>query len=503
MLQSQAVSCFLLNKLAKDRTGCQPKNPKNVKLMLQKSDKLQKTKPFRLVKFFTFSSLVIMFTATIVISALNAHWVRNILLQKSEEYANLLVENLNHQIISRFMIPTLVKYGEIRLRKKEQFLLMDKVVHSTLHSFNVEMVTIYDEKNIISYSFDRTKIGQKNAGGVHYEKAMKKEATSRLLQQGSLLQLMFWFPQETKIITFAPLRAEKQVSPALAGPVLGVVEIVRDVSDDYKKVFKLQGLVIGSCFIVMGILFIVLRFVVKHGEKIIEKRADERLRLEEKLRYAEHLSAIGEMTAGVSHEIRNPLGIIKSSAQLLKKKMIRLDAKSNIPDIIVEESSRLDSIITDFLDFAKPKIPDFHPCRVEEILEKNIVYLRPQLDDRQIQLSKEFASHLPEIQGDSAMLYQAFLNILLNASQSMENKGCITIKIHYNPDSITINFIDDGKGIKEEALKKIWTPFFTTKDTGTGLGLGIVKNIIEAHNGSIQISNMKNNGANVEIILPV
>ncbi|MCK4768536.1 MAG: two-component sensor histidine kinase, partial [Desulfobacula sp.] len=195
-----------------------------------------------------------MFTATIVISALNAHWVRNILLEKSEEYASVLVENLNHQIISRFMIPVLVRHGEIRLREKEQFLLMDKVVRSTLHSFNVEMVTIYDEKNIISYSFDQTEIGQKNAGGVHYEKAMKEEATSRLIQHGSFLELLFWFPQETKIITFAPLRAEKRVSPTLAGPVLGVIEIVRDVSDDYKKVVKLQGLTVGSCFIVMGIL---------------------------------------------------------------------------------------------------------------------------------------------------------------------------------------------------------------------------------------------------------
>lgn len=471
--------------------------------MLQKIDNLQGIKPFRLVKFFTFSSLVIMFTATIVISALNAHWVRNILLEKSEEYASLLVENLNHQIFSRFLLPVLVKHGEIRLREKDQYLLMDRVVRSTLHSFNVEMVTLYDENNIISYSFDKTKIGQKNAGGVHYEKAMKKEATSRLLQQGSFLELLFWFPQETKIITFAPLRVDKQVLPTMAEPVLGVVEIVRDVSDDYKKVFKLQGLIVGSCFIVMGILFLVLRFVVKHGEKIIERRAEERLRLEEKLRQAEHLSAIGEMTAGVSHEIRNPLGIIKSSAQLLKKKMARLDAKSNIPDIIVEESARLDNIITDFLDFAKPKIPDLHPCKIEEIIEKNIAYLTPQIEDNNIHIIKEISDHLPEIMADSAMLYQAFLNILINAFQALKNNGCITIRMKYDSGNIVINFIDNGEGIKEEILKKIWTPFFTTKDTGTGLGLGIIKNMIEAHRGTIAITNAKSRGANVEIKFPV
>lgn len=471
--------------------------------MLQKSHNLQGNKPFRLVKFFTFSSLVIMFTATIVISALNAHWVRNILLEKSEEYASLLVENLNHQIITRFMLPVIIKYRKVRLRDPQQRDLMDKVVRSTLHSFNVEMVTIYDDKNIISYSFDESRIGQQNAGGVHYEKAMKKEATSRLIQQGSFLELMFWFPQETKIITFAPLMAEEKVLPTLAGPVLGVVEIVRDVSDDYKKVFKLQGLIVASCFVVMGTLFIVLRFVVKHGEKIIERRAEERLKLEKKLRQAEHLSAIGEMTAGVSHEIRNPLGIIKSSAQLLKRKMERLDAQSHIPDIIVEESARLDNIITDFLDFAKPKFPDLHPCRIDEILDKNLDFLAPQIEERNLQIQKDIPANLPEVLADSAMLYQAFLNLLINAFQSLESHGTITICAGYDSGNIVINFIDNGKGISEDIIKKVWTPFFTTKDTGTGLGLGIVKNIIEAHTGAISMRNNDTGGVNVEITLPV
>ncbi|MCK5684826.1 two-component sensor histidine kinase [bacterium] len=471
--------------------------------MPQKQNELKNIKPFRLVKFFTFFSLVIMLVATIIISALNAHWVRNILLEKSEEYASLLVENLNHQVISRFMLPVLIKQGEIRLREKKQFLLMDKVVRSTLHSFNVEMVTIYDEKNIISYSFDQSLIGKQNAGGVHYEKAMNKQATSRLLQHGNFLELLFWVPEETKIVTFAPLRAEKQVSPALAGPVLGVVEIIRDVSDDYKKVFKLQGLVVGSCFIVMGVLFVILRFVVKHGEKIIEHRAEDRRNLEEKLRQAEHLSAIGEMTAGISHEIRNPLGIIKSSAQLLKNKMLKLDATTTIPDIIVEESGRLDNIITDFLNFARPRMPDFHLCSIDNIIEKNCAFLTSEIDDHNFKIIKKLSHNSPEIIADSAMLYQAFLNILINAFQSMKKNGCIIIKTEHSSNNITINFIDNGKGIPKDILKKIWTPFFTTKDTGTGLGLGMVKNIIEAHNGTITVSNVKPNGANVEIILPV
>ncbi|HGY11846.1 MAG TPA: two-component sensor histidine kinase, partial [Desulfobacterales bacterium] len=218
---------------------------------------------------------------------------------------------------------------------------------------------------------------------------------------------------------------------------------------------------------------------------------------------AEHLSAIGEMTAGISHEIRNPLGIIKSSAQLLKNKMAKLDAENTIPDIIVEESGRLDKIITDFLNFAKPRIPDLRSCVVEDIIEKNLAYLNPHIEEKNLNISKEIAQNLPKIMADNAMLYQAFLNILLNAFQSLEDNGCLTIKTVYNSGNIIINFIDNGEGIKENILKKIWTPFFTSKDSGTGLGLGIVKNIIEAHNGTITISNAKPNGTNVEMILPV
>ncbi len=460
-------------------------------------------RPFVLVKAFTFSSLIVMLTATIVIVALNAHWVRNILLEKNKEYNSLLVENLNHQIFLRFVAPVVYKHGKIKLREKDQHKLLDTVIKSTLHSFHVEMVNLYGTDNIIGYSFDDDQIGKKNAGGVHYEKAMKNQTTSKLVQKGNFLELLLWFPKETKIITFAPLIQEVELSRSGERMVIGVIEVIRDISDDYQKVFKLQGLIVASCLIIMGILFLILRFVVKHGEKIIEHRAGERLRLEEKLRRSEHLSAIGGMTAGVSHEIRNPLGIIKSSAQLLKKKMAKLGPDSKIPDIIVEESTRLNHIITDFLDFAKPKTPDLRPCSIVEVIEKNLTFLAPQIEDAKIQIKTDYQKNIPEILADTAMLYQSFLNILLNSFQALKENGTITISIWSEAGLVHICFTDNGDGISEDMLKKIWTPFFTTKDTGTGLGLGIVKNIIEAHKGSINISNAEPLGTKVEIDLPI
>ncbi|WP_024335937.1 two-component system sensor histidine kinase NtrB [Desulfotignum balticum] len=464
---------------------------------------LQKERPFVLVKAFTIASLIVMLAATIFIAALNAHWVRNLLLEKSKEYNSLLVENLNHQIFLRFAAPVAFKYGEIKLREPEQSRLLDAVITSTLHSFHVEMVNIYGTDNIIGYSFDKEQVGREDAGGVMYEQAMQKETTSKLIQKGSFLELLFWFPEETKIVTFAPLVQEMQLSRHEEKEVIGVIEIVRDISHDYQQVFRLQGMIVASCAGVMGLLFIVLRFVVKQGERIIEERAEERLRLEEKLRKAAHLSAIGEMTAGVSHEIRNPLGIIKSSAQLMKKKMDKLEVHSTIPDIIIEESQRLNNIITDFLDFARPRQADLRPCDINDIINKNLSFLETQIQDQEIIIHKAFHDHLPGISADPDMLYQAFLNILLNCFQSVGKNGAITIVTDYDARRVFISFADNGPGIDEDTLEKIWTPFFTTKDTGTGLGLGIVKNIIEAHNGTIRISNGKPTGAVVDIALPI
>ena len=477
---------------------------KNGSKMAFKQKNGQGERPFRLVKFFTFSSLIVMFAATIAIAAFNAHWSTKLLQEKSEEYNQLLVENLNHQIFLRFVIPTVLQEGKIKLRQEKQYRRIDKVIKSTLYSFNVDMVNIYDMDNIISYSFDKDRVGTRNAGGTEYEKAKKRESTTRMVQEGNFFEILLGMPGRTEIVTFAPLKAEKRSGPpTLTGPVLGVIEIVQDTSEDYNKVAKLQWLTVATCFLVMGTLFIVLRLVVKHGENILERRAEERLKLEEKLRRAEHLSAIGEMTAGVSHEIRNPLGIIKSSAELLKKQVARHGIDTNIPGIIVEESGRLDNIIKDFLDFARPKNPDLLPCRVEEVVEKNLAFVDGRSKEKGIAVEKHFQQGLPKIMADSDMLYQAFLNIIINSFQAMNNNGKMTIEIFHKQNNVVILFKDTGPGIKEEDLEKIWTPFFTTKDSGSGLGLGVVKNIIDAHGGSIYMVNRESEGVRVEIALPV
>ncbi|MFU8769895.1 MAG: sensor histidine kinase, partial [Desulfotignum sp.] len=136
-------------------------------------------------------------------------------------------------------------------------------------------------------------------------------------------------------------------------------------------------------------------------------------------------------------------------------------------------------------------------------IDKNISFLEPQIRDQEIVIHKVYQDHLPSVSADPDMLYQAFLNILLNCFQAVGKNGSVTIVTEFDAQTLSISFADNGPGIDEDILEKIWTPFFTTKDTGTGLGLGIVKNIIEAHNGTIRISNGKPSGAVVDIVLPI
>ncbi len=462
----------------------------------------EKIKPFRLVKYFTFTSLIVIFIGTLVLSLLNTHWAKTMQQKKSEDYANLLIENLNHQVFLQFIIPVALKFGKIQLSDKKQFERMDKVVRSTLHSFKVDMVNIYDMDNTISYSFDHSVIGKENSGGKGYEDAILGKSTSRLIQSGNWFRILLGFPQDSRLITIAPLRAEQPLS-RISGPVLGVVEIVQDLTDDYKTIFDFQIRVISTSSVVMGALFLALLFVVKRGESIIEKRAQERLKLKEQLSRAEHLSTLGEMVAGISHEIRNPLGIIKSSSELLKKKMASYDPSNAIPDIIIEESIRLNYIITDFLNFAKPRIPNLMACDVEAVLEKNINFLASHIEKEGYTVEKYYDNNIPEITADSDMLYQAFLNILINAMQAMPEGGKIHVAIQSTDNTVKIFFEDEGEGIPQDLMEKIWDPFFTTKAKGTGLGLGIVKNIIESHSGSVQISARPDAGARVKVELPV
>ena len=197
----------------------------------------EKVKPFKLVKYFTFTSLIVILLGTLILSMVIARRAETLLIRKSEDYALLMAENLNHQVFIQFIIPAALQFGQvIQLRNEVLFERLDQVVRNTLHSFSVETVNIFaKEKNVIFYSFQKELLGKEDLGGSDYVAALKGESSSKLIRRGGFWRMFMGAPKESALRTYVPLRAEKPLSN-IEGPILGVFEIVQDLSEDYKTI---------------------------------------------------------------------------------------------------------------------------------------------------------------------------------------------------------------------------------------------------------------------------
>ena len=274
------------------------------------------------------------------------------------------------------------------------------------------------------------------------------------------------------------------------------------MSKQYKSIVRFQFLIFLLSILIMGLIFLALLLIVHKAERMIEQRAQEQRELESQLHLAERLAALGEMVAGISHEIKNPLGIIRSTAELLGEMPDASDTQKRLSGVITEESTRLNQIVTEFLDFARPQVPNLQECQLEEIIQKNLSFIGPELEKKGIQVQDNLNGRSFRLKADHDLLYRAFLNILINAIQSMEDGGTIDIKVEEARDTYQIEIEDTGCGINEENADKIFNPFFTTKEKGSGLGLSIVRKIIEGHRGTIDIQSREGEGTKVGVQLP-
>jgi len=270
--------------------------------------------------------------------------------------------------------------------------------------------------------------------------------------------------------------------------------------------FSVQRSIFAVILVAAGLMvfsFVMLTLIVRRGERILIERAGEQKRLEEQLQQSEKLASIGQMVATLAHEIRNPLGIIRSSAEVLVKKANPDPSRvQKLCGIIVEEASRLSEILTDFLDFAKPRSPLSQTIDVRDVIERVKNNLDQQIQGRKINWIAESMNGKVPVQADPDLLYQAFLNVTINALDAMEEGGTLTVTVMPDGAEVRVDFSDTGHGIREEDLPKIFTPFFTTHEMGTGLGLSVVHNIIAAHGGHIEVDSQPGRGAVFTIILP-
>lgn len=470
-------------------------------------ERLESVTPFKLVKFFSFSSFVSILVFSFILTSIISYRARMVLLQKSEQYALLLAENLNHQVYLQFIIPTICTHGYIKLREPEQFALLNTVVRNTIHSFRIDSVNIYDAaENVISYSTEPSMVGRRDVGGIAYKLALRGKYSSQLVSRGDAWSI--WpgeWGEEKELKTYIPFRHEKLLSWR-TGPIMGVFEITQDISADHETISQFQYMIIVVSAVLMTVLFLVLRYIVARADRIIYERALEQRRLEEQLNHAERLASLGEMIAAVSHEIKNPLGIIQSTAEILEKKVKSFDPQNRLASIIFAEANRLNRIVTEFLDFARPQTLSIGTCNAREIIDRNLSFLEPELEKAGISVERNYVADETAIEGDQDLLYRALLNVFVNAIQAMPEGGDLAIDLLYTDEkkeSLQIAIKDTGTGIMPDIASKVFNPFFTTKHKGSGLGLAIVNNTVKQHGGFIKIESEEGKGTRFVIELPV
>ncbi|MCH7680698.1 hypothetical protein IID10_15255 [candidate division KSB1 bacterium] len=306
-------------------------------------------------------------------------------------------------------------------------------------------------------------------------------------------------PEAARMQLVAGNRFKNAYSPVLSpfGDVVAIV-VVQASADffDLLRVFQ-NGLVFGGILsISIAVLFSLVLF---WAIRLLTKT-------HESLRNSERLAAMGQMAATVAHEIRNPLGIIKGTADVLQSKYGSKDEPDELFEFIPSEVRRLNRLVTDFLAFAHDRELERNATDLTSSVEKSLISLQDEMQKANVTLEKDY-DDLPEVKHDEDAVNQLILNFTLNAIQAMNGAGKIMVRLKNEPRKkgrryVKVEIEDTGCGFDVKG-EKIFEPFYTTKTSGSGLGLAICKRLVERHNGWIEIDSEKDKGTVVRFYLPV
>jgi signal transduction histidine kinase len=218
---------------------------------------------------------------------------------------------------------------------------------------------------------------------------------------------------------------------------------------------------------------------------------------------AEHFATLGELAAGLAHEIRNPLAGIAGVIEIVSRDLPPESAARSVIKDAKEEAVQINRILTDLLETARPKPPQFQLKDLGGTVEHAVMFARQQAITKGIRIELDKGEQLPAVEHDPNQLNQVLLNLLLNAIQAMDKSGNIFVSLRRDKDAVLITVADQGKGIAPEVLPNIFRPFFTTKGHGTGLGLSLARRIVEAHGGTINVRSEVGKGTQFTLRLPM
>jgi len=279
----------------------------------------------------------------------------------------------------------------------------------------------------------------------------------------------------------------------------------------------------GAYVLAIRILFfflaaiVVNQFAVENRRQIrqsqelsdtLEQTNQQLRRAEADARRSERLAALGQLSAGLAHEIRNPLGVIKGSAEMLSQKLRDSQpVESELAGYISSEVNRLNALVARFLDFARPQNLDLHPKNISEIVDRALASAQTQSPHPGVQIERRYAANLPDVLADDQLCELVFANLILNAFQAMNgNDGLLRLSISpetsHGSAGVAVTVEDSGPGVPAAIREQIFNPFFTSKKDGVGLGLAIVAKIVDDHGGSIRLVNDPPPGARFRVFLP-
>jgi signal transduction histidine kinase len=247
------------------------------------------------------------------------------------------------------------------------------------------------------------------------------------------------------------------------------------------------------------------------SEKLEETNRQLR-RAEAHVRRAERLAALGQLSAGLAHEIRNPLGVIKGSADMLTRKVAGSEPLvGELAGYISSEVNRINTLVVRFLDFARPSKLELRPERIPEIVERALDAATASVPDSGVKIVRQYAANLPEIAADAQLCEQVFVNLITNALQAMQSQEPVaekTLRLSITPEEssgepgVGVTVEDSGPGVPPELREQIFNPFFTSKKDGVGLGLSIVAKIVDDHRGTIRLEENAPQGARFHVFFP-
>lgn len=498
---------------------------------LHTSPPVSKPQRFPLTRYFVATGLLTAVIVAVPLATGAAQEVRADLIQERQALALMIASNLHRQVQLRFLAPTIAREGHVDLENPDQLGELDRLVKDTLHEFGIFRTYFFDMDGRILYASDLDHIGVTIHDNPHLAQALTGRPASVCVDREDPLDIDGEPPDQNLLESYVPVYAlDAEGHPT--DEQTGVIEVYQDATQLLAAVQSAMLRVAAYVVIAIVSLMLTLWLWIRKADRTIEEKADAlldaNLRLgalsrdlerqvadrTKRLLQAETLATVGTLSAGVAHEVNNPIAAIASSAEGLLRRAQRSESLGADPDfadfpeyleIIRDEAFRVKTITRNLLDFSRSGQPGaVETVDLRRLIEATARLVAHEVEHTGKRLELDLGDAPLLLEGDPAALRQLALNVTINALDVTPAGGAITWRAVGHPDRVELICEDQGPGFSAEALEHALEPFFTGKPTGigTGLGLSICYSVVQQHGGRIRLQNLAQGGAQVIVELP-